>query len=365
MEVYFMWGGIAVLLIFLLIGFLTGLIRGVKRSSLHILFFIASMVLAFFITKPITNAILGITITADTGEVTLAQYISQMIQSSLDISSFETVVGFLESIPAAIVAPIAFLIVSILAYFLFDIIYLIVARIAFGKKKKDFKQNKPYRAYGAVVGMVEGFLFLFLLFAPLNSLTQTYQEISQLPPAQAQAYSQDDGKMKTLAETMNEVLPKELNEIIYAYNDSVVGKIAGAGGLDDAFFDYLSNFNLDGEKIEFRKEIVSVTAMYDDFVVVYNNFVDKNFEEMDFTNLKTSLEKVLNNGLFKTVVSNTINDLVVKFDQISQDLDLSSLPEICWREGRRKDGQCRSCPRRHRRYSRAPDGRSVKPPQCP
>ena len=326
MSVYFMWGGIGVLALFLLIGFISGLIRGLKRSALHILFFIVSMVLAFFITKPITDAILGIQISVDGSSITIAEYLSKMIQESINLSNLESATEFLDKIPGAIASPIAFLVISSVAYFLFDIIYLIVARVSFGKKKKDFKQNKPYRAYGAVIGMFEGFLLMFLMFAPLNSLTKTYQEITYLPPAQAQAYAEGDGKMKPIAESISEMLPKEINDVIIAYNDSVIGKIAGAGGLDNACFDYLSNFEVNGAKIEFRKEIVAVTSMYDDFVEVYNDFIDKNYAQMDFTNLKASLEKVLDNGIFKGVLSQTVNEVVVKFDEISEDLNLKELP---------------------------------------
>ena len=55
MATIVMWVGIGVLALFLLIGMIAGLIRGLKRSSLHILFLIGSVVLAFFITKDMIN----------------------------------------------------------------------------------------------------------------------------------------------------------------------------------------------------------------------------------------------------------------------------------------------------------------------
>ena len=263
-----MWVSIGILALFLIIGLVSGLVRGLKRSSLHLLFLVISFVIAFFITKPVTTAILGIKIPIEGQEYTLSEFIISSVQSSFDISQLESATEFLNKLPNAIVSPIMFILLALVVFFVFDIIYLIIARLSFGKKKEDFKKAKPYRAYGGVIGLVEGFLFLFVLFAPLTSLTKTYQEIAQLPPAETQTLvlnaneETPDGttdtqsqKMKSVAETLKDMVPAEVSEAIFAYNDSVVGKIAGAGGLDNALFDGLSNFEMDGEKIEFRKEI--------------------------------------------------------------------------------------------------------------
>ena len=335
-----MWVSIGILALFLIIGLVSGLVRGLKRSSLHLLFLVISFVIAFFITKPVTTAILGIKIPIEGQEYTLSEFIISSVQSSFDITQLESATEFLNKLPNAIVSPIMFILLALVVFFVFDIIYLIIARLSFGKKKEDFKKAKPYRAYGGVIGLVEGFLFLFVLFAPLTSLTKTYQEIAQLPPAETQTLVLNaneetaDGttdtqsqKMKSVAETLKDMVPAEVSEAIFAYNDSVVGKIAGAGGLDNALFDGLSNFEMDGEKIEFRKEILSATDVYDDFVVVYNSAIDKNYTSIDLTDLKTKLETFLNNGLFKTVISDTVNEIVVKFDTLKDQLNLQDLPQ--------------------------------------
>lgn len=328
-----MWGTIGVLLLFLIIGFVDGIIRGLKRSSLHILFLIASIVLAFFITKPVTESILGCKITADGVDYTISEYIVEQIKTNFDISNFETANEFLLKIPNAIVSPILFIVLTFLSFIVFDIIYLIVARISFGSKKKDFAESKPYRAYGGVVGVVEAFLFLFVLFAPLSSLTKTYAELATLPQSSQEVVVEEENssdtsnKKKTIAETLNDVVPKNINEAILAYNDSVIGKIAGAGGLDNALFDYLSNFELEGEKIEFRTEIISMADIYDDSVVVYNFVVDKNYLGIDLTQLKESLSIFMDKGVFKTVVADTVKDFVLKFDDVKNDLNLN-LPEV-------------------------------------
>ena len=143
MATIVMWVGIGVLALFLLIGMIAGLIRGLKRSSLHILFLIGSVVLAFFITKPITELILNCKITVDGSQLTISEFIIKQIQTNFDISSFDTATEFLLKLPNAIVSPILFIALTFVAFGVFDIIYLIVARLAFGSKKKDFEKSNP------------------------------------------------------------------------------------------------------------------------------------------------------------------------------------------------------------------------------
>lgn len=326
------WVSIGILLLFLIIGLGFGLIRGLKRSSLHLLFLVLSIILAFFITKPITKLILNSNITVNGEVVTISDAIINFISEQFDVSKIDSATEFLKNIPNAIVSPIMFIILSLGCFAVFDVIYMIVAKVWFGSKKKDFENKKPYRAYGGVIGLLEGFLFMFILFAPITSLTNVYEEIIKLPPtAESQMLennSENSEKKKTVGETLLETIPTEVNEAILSYNKSVVGKISSAGGINNMLFDKLANFEVEGEEIVIREEIVSVTATYDDFVVIYNFAIDKNYISADFTSLKENLTKVLDNGIFKGVISNTIKEIIVKFDDLKEGSFLESLPQL-------------------------------------
>lgn len=327
MESIVMWVSIGILALFLVVGLVCGLIRGLKRSSLHIIFMLASFIIAFLVTKPITEAILSIKIPVDGEALSISEYIASMLQESFDLTKFETASGFIDKLPSAIVSPILFILVSLVLYGICSIIYLIVARISFGKKKEDFKKNKPYRWFGGLIGMAEAFLFMFLLFAPLTSLTKTYQEILQPASTEVSALSSENN-LKTIGETLNETIPAEVNEIIISYNNSVLGKVCGAGGIDNAIFDHLSTFELNNEEINFREEILTLTDVYDDFVVTYNDINAKNYSNIDLTNLKTNIEKFLDNGIFKTVISDTVKDYVLKFDELNMENTPQLLKDI-------------------------------------
>lgn len=329
MEVYFFWGGLGLIFLFLLIGFIIGLSRGIKRSAVHVLFALASIVLAFFITKPITNAVLGISVNINGEVVTLSDYIIQMISENVfDLSSFETASEFIVQLPTAIVNPIIFLVIACLTYFVFGILYLIIARISFGSKKNDFAKQKPHRLFGGVVGLVEAFLFIVVLFAPLTSLTNTYAEIMSLEPqSESTTTMAVEGELPSLSEKLNAVIPSQVNEIILAYNNCPIGKIVSAGGFDDALFDTLTDFKLDGEKISIRKELVNLADTYNNFAGFYNKMLAKDFSNLDFTNIKNNINILINNGLFKKVVTDTLQDIIVNYDSLKEQLNLN-LPQV-------------------------------------
>ncbi len=330
MATYFLWGSIAFLVLALLIGFFIGLGRGIKRSSTHIVFAVASIIIAFFITAPITNAIMEVNINVDGSLVSIKDYIIQMIsQNMFDLSNFDSASAFIQNLPSAILNPIVFMVIMVLVYFLMDIIYLVVARVSFGTKRKDFSSHKPHRLSGAFVGLVESFLFVFVLFAPLTSLTNTYAEIaSASATSQTQTLSEGNGeKLPTLGDILNEQVPPEVNEIINAYNKSALGKVCSIFGFDDAMFDALSTFEIDGKPINFRSEIVVVADSYNDVVIFYNNVADNNLENLDFTPIKTSLNSLIDNNLFKTVIADTVRDFVVNFDEIKDSFD-TEIPEV-------------------------------------
>ncbi len=318
MANYFLYGSIALVAIVLIIGFLAGLRKGVKRASTHVLFAVASVIIAFFITPLITNLLMNINIaqSSDGTTFTLKEYILYFISNNLiDLSNFDSLSSFIQELPGAVLNPIVFIFILLLVYFILGIIYVIVARISFGSKRKDFKQHKPHRLYGAFIGMIEAFLFMIVLFAPITSLTNTYAELVTTSVTTT-ATDDENGYLLTIGDYASQTIPSTVNEIVLAYNNSAIGKICSLGGFDDAMFDGLSSFEIDGEKIYIREEIVSIANAYNSFVVVYNNISDGNYN-IDISDFKAAVKYVVQNGLFKTVITNTIKDIIVNIDDIT------------------------------------------------
>lgn len=327
MAVYFLWGSIALIVLVLLCGFLTGFYRGLKRSSLHVLFAVVSVVVAFFITKPITNAILGININVDGSLISIGDYIVQLVSQNLvDLSYFDTASTFIQQLPTAILNPIIFLIILLLVYLVMDIIYLIVARVSFGTKKADFEKHKPWRWPSGAIGLCEAFLFMIVLFAPITSLTYTYEEIMTSPTTAEYVSPEGDNYLKTIKEYSSSALPETVNEVILSFNDSAIGVICSAGGFDDAMFDGLSSFSIDGESVGVRGELVNLAHTYDEFVVVYNDIMSEDYTNLNITNLKNNLTTLIQNNLFKKVITDTVQDFIVNYDALKLELGITNVP---------------------------------------
>ena len=327
MAVYFLWGSIALIVLVLLCGFLTGFYRGLKRSSLHVLFAVVSVVVAFFITKPITNAILGININVDGSLISIGDYIVQLVSQNLvDLSYFDTASTFIQQLPMAILSPIIFLIILLLVYLVMDIIYLIVARVSFGTKKADFEKHKPWRWPSGAIGLCEAFLFMIVLFAPITSLTYTYEEIMTSPTTAEYVSPEGDNYLKTIKEYSSSALPETVNEVILSFNDSAIGVICSAGGFDDAMFDGLSSFSIDGESVGARGELVNLAHTYDEFVVVYNDIMSEDYTNLNITNLKNNLTTLIQNNLFKKVITDTVQDFIVNYDALKLELGITNVP---------------------------------------
>lgn len=325
MATYFLWGSIALIVVLLLVGFLVGMYRGLKRTSLHILFVLVSVVIAFFVTRPITDAILNTNISYNGTLMPISEYIVQLISDNLvDLSHFDSASEFIKQLPSAVASPIVFIVVMLVMFLIFEIIYLITARISFGSKKKDFSTNKPRRVPGAFIAMAETFMFLLVLFAPITSLTHTYEEIVTTASTST---STSENAMPTLGDQLSSALPPEVNDAILSFNDSAFGVICSAGGFDDALFDGLSDVKIDGEKINVRKEIITLAGAYDEVAIFVNEVSANNYENLDFAPIKASVTEVVNNNLFKTVLTDTLKDFIVNFDTLKDELGLTDIPE--------------------------------------
>lgn len=323
------WISIAILVLFLGVGFGVGLYRGLKRSAFSAIFMVLALVLAYFITKPITNAILGASLTIEGTKYTISSYIMETIQSSFNLSNLPTAQGFISKLPAAIVSPVIFMLIGVICAGLFSFIAMIFNRLCFGKRKVDFEKHKPYHAYGGVVGLVQGLILLVFIFAPISSLTNTFSTIcANTTEAQVQSLSEGEVKnLNTLGDEIAKVVPKSLREGIEAFNKGPIAKLSGAGGIDNMMFDAMSNFKLDGEKIKFRKDIITIAKIYDESVIVVNNIQNKTYSNIDISKLKENIEIFVENGFFKKVVVETIKDITSNFDQIMQDLKIENIPD--------------------------------------
>lgn len=297
----------------LFIGFWIGFWRGLKKSTLNLGLSIISAIVAFFCSGPLTKALLGIKIPYNGAHETIDNVIVSLIRDSNQDIAFmmdntPSMKAFIQNLPYALGNVIVFILLAIVAQFVMYIIYAIFAAILI--KKRDSEGNKlpRHRWTGGVIGVLKTFLLSLFVVMPLMSLVDTAYGITS-------AQAQNNG------ETQNEaVIPPLVNDILGGVKKSAFGVLGGAVNLDDAMFDYLSEFKINGEKVQIRKEIQdysSLVSALSRVQVVFSGNDGEKIATIDFTSLDKALDNVLKSSFFKTVVSDTFGTIVNHYDKLS------------------------------------------------
>lgn len=148
MEQYISMGLNIVLLVFVAFGFLVGIIRGLKKTAFRGLFLIITVIIALFITMPITELLLGIkvqsTITIGNnapieGMYTIKENISYLIEEFLGrefVSQNPQSVELILSLPIMIINTIVYVLVFIILKYLLLPINFIIYKLSFGRRHK-------------------------------------------------------------------------------------------------------------------------------------------------------------------------------------------------------------------------------------
>jgi len=161
MDQYISMGLNIALLVFITFGFLGGIIRGLKKTAFRGLFLIITVIIALFITMPVTNLLLGIQIditlnmgsTNISGLLTIKEILAKIIEGLLG-EEFVTLnpnsVELILTLPIMVINTIIYvLIFFVLKYILLPINFLLY-KLSFGRKPKiianafsAFNENDP------------------------------------------------------------------------------------------------------------------------------------------------------------------------------------------------------------------------------
>lgn len=162
MEQYISMGLNIVLLVFITFGFLIGIIRGLKKTAFRGLFLIITVIIALFITMPITNLLLGIKIqstisignnTPIEGMYTIKQNLSYFIEGLLGsefVAQNPQVVELVLSLPIMIINTIVYVLVFIILKYVLLPINFLIYKLSFGRRPRiesrafsGFNENDP------------------------------------------------------------------------------------------------------------------------------------------------------------------------------------------------------------------------------
>ena len=300
-------------IVLLVAGFFIGMWRGLKKSTTNLIFSLVGAVIAFFVTPMIAKKILGITISYNNSSVPLSDLALQMAKEDAQmaqlIDSTPNFEKLLANLPHAIVSAVAFIFVTIAIESFIYIIYRIIASIFL--KNRD--GQKMHRVWGGAVGLVKTFVITLFAMMPFASLIGL---ASNMTSAESATSSASAAQEKTVSTDGLIKLPETADKIITGLENNMLIKCCGIFGMDDAMFDYYSSIKIDGENVVIRKEAQNIYEAVEagyEISNMLNN--DGNFSDIDFNSVAKNIDKVVDSGMFKTVVSEILGEMIANYNE--------------------------------------------------
>ena len=337
-------------ILILVAGFFVGFWRGLKRSWVNVIFAVVGVLVAFFITPPITNAIMGIEVSMNGEPTSLADLILSELSSDSDLQIIidrnPNLATFIKALPGALANTIVFLIITIAVELVLYIIFKIVAVTALKYREGTSK----HRVWGGVVGLAKTFVVMVFAFMPLAALGGLYDDVTSTnitvmaengneenntdtgtetqasivfadvqndQPSDQQDGDQQNGTGENQSGNLPlaEAIPPEVDEIISGINKSALFKICGVFGLDNATFDYLSQVKIDGEKIYVRQEIVNLYPIAEMAYQMSEAGDSIDYSKIDYESLEKYINTFTESGLFRGIMVDFVSDIICNYDK--------------------------------------------------
>lgn len=311
----------------LVIGFLIGLWRGVKKASINIVFSLVGLVIAFFVCGFITNAILGINVQDSNGEPSsLAQLLINMFEEDPTIGQIlganANNAEFIAKLVYAVANVIIFLLFALAIQFVCYILYAIISAIVVKKKDKDGNKLPKHRISGGIIGIVKTFVVMMFVFMPFNALLGTATDIMSVTyDNSTSAVEVEGGNQGT-----NQATEISYN-VLEGLNTSAYGVIGNMFGLDNVMCDYLTSFKIDNETIYIRQDVANIYDVYNLFTQISNPSQTTVLSKLNFDNFDRVINNVVNSGFFNKVLIDTVGSILENYTSYTF-IDWNGLGEV-------------------------------------
>lgn len=310
--------GWIVSIVFILIlvgGFFVGFWRGFKRSTANLIFSIIGVIVAFFITPVITNAVLGIQVNYENSQVALKDLVYEMLISIGDVkqmvSTNPNLKTLVANLPAALFSTLIFIVVTILVEFVIYIIYKI-CNFAFIKGPKGGK------LFGGLVGVAKTFIVTIIACMPFAGLIGLANNLTTVNDYSIAKSSSVEGEENVVHNLATDNLPEQAVIIVRGLENNMLIKCSSIFGLDNAMFDYYSSVKVEGGKVQIRKEIENAYDIADfGYQISKYEINDIDFSGINYDKLLESVNAVTDSDLFKHVLSKSVYDIIVDHDKYS------------------------------------------------
>lgn len=341
--------------LFLVFGFLWGLIRGLKKTAFRAGWIVATAIICLFLTHAITNLIISIDLSFlglnynGQSASTLGGFLELVLTDALgsDVANgMPAALDLITKFPLMICSPFVFVILFWLLKILLWPVWAILARVFFKKQKEEQPtrletstliktdvtpqnqmfvtsniQKKQIHAkpkankhgwYGGLVGIALGLVIACFTFVPVFGVMNIVNSLNNIQVDASLMQSPDDGNT-TYAHPLNTTTEEketvsllefalgENIEYVNAINGSIgynLLRFTGMEAIGSAQFNYLTSSNVEGEPVSLSGEVNSILSMAEDAMYIYsfdfNTATKQDIDKILTTaqNMLTKLEKL-------------------------------------------------------------------------
>lgn len=310
-----------VFVVILILGFLLGMWRGVKKASINLVFSLVGVIVAFFCCGAITGTVMNISVTVNGEPSTIGGFLASLFNGNADIQHLieanPNIEKLIANLPYAICNVIVFIVFALAVEFVMYILYKIFSAIFVKKKDKEGNKLPKRRIAGGVVGVIKTAAVGLLMMMPFVSLIGT---ASDLTNTSNDIYAEEVEQNNSANGLLGGVMPNEALQVIDGLNTSAFGVIGNMFGLDNVMFDYLSSFKLDDETVYIRQEIANYNDVYSTAMqlkLIFEGKTDKKFTNINFDKLDLTINNLLTSPVYSKVVSGVLDSLIVNYDEYS------------------------------------------------
>jgi hypothetical protein len=281
--------------LFTLFGFLRGVRRGMYRQALRFGSTLLSILLAFLLTRALSDFVLDMFGTESIGNILVLLrdqgYISADVIDITKFANYLSAVKWLVALPVTtLILPFVFTILFILLNLFIKIVYLIVSRFV---SKTEDDVDKMF--VGAVIGAIEGLIVAVVIVLPAINILS----LCDAPVDNIRA-NNDNGRYTAVLE--------EYDEVLGPLMDAPVVKMAAFIG--SPVTRGLSKVDMGGEKVILRDELVTMVTMQLEFLYLTNDptFTEAETNEEKFAVIRSWANRVTSSVYLAEIISDVLRD---------------------------------------------------------
>ncbi len=262
------------------LGALIGLWKGFRKTLSGLVAVILAALLSLFITPPILRAALS----EDKAKM-LAEALGFMDTYSELAAASPALEDLLLALPAALVAPIVFLVAFGIFRFIFRVVCGIIARTVLGKEKEPFKK----RAIGAPLGFARGAVVALVFVCVIAGFVTTADTATEM------VLSHESEQFDDIKSTLSEID----GYLSIVADDPIVSALSDTNPV----FDHLTTMKIEDESVVLNEEIFSIFDAALNVLPLTENTDIKTWSDEEVACLKAFVEKFGNSKMLPTVSS--------------------------------------------------------------